>query len=262
MNSLLAAVVLTALSPSEPTSIQQAIDALPRTGLNAGGEIRLTCGTFMGEAIFLRSDVALVGSGQCTIIPRVTVTDNTVRQYRVRIENLVVDGALDGSQYIGIDLRNVTSARVRNVQILNVQTGVLLYQAALYNSLEDLTIDATTDCFEILDGANENILRGGRCQSASATRTGIGLWVRNADDVKVFGTSFENLNIGIKLDTGAEGTALYSPRLENMNTGVLLKSGSKQTGIFQLYYYANPAGVRLAKDGGVTTPAHYRDYGF
>ena|SRR5688572_5897648 len=254
MKSIIILSALTLFAGNALAGIQTQIDALPSTG----GEIKLGCGIFNEPAIALRDDVALVGSGACTVVPTITVANNTTRRYRVRIENLMVDGSIDGTQYIGIDLRNVSLGRVRNVQIKNVQTGVLLYQTAYYNTLEDLIIDATTDCYEILDGANENILRGGRCGNGGTTRLGIGMWVRNAGDVKVFGTSFENLNVGVKLDTGAYGTALYSPRIENVNRGIEMLAGSDRTGMFHPYIAVASTGVFI--DAGINT-THYRFYG-
>jgi len=256
MQKTFAFLLFLAAGPSAFATVQSQINALPP----AGGEVKLGCGTFNEPAIELRDDVALIGSGACTVVPRITVANNTIRHYRIRIENLLVDGAIDGSQYIGVDLRNVSLARVRNVQVTNVQTGVLLYQTAYYNVLEDLFVEASVDCFEIVDGANENIVRGGKCQSASATKVGTGLWVRSADDVKVFGTSFENLDTGIKLDTGAEGTSVFAPRLENMNKGIVLKSGSTKSGLFQLYN----SGVTtvVVPDAGVNVNVHYKLVGF
>jgi hypothetical protein len=256
MKSLIPAIALWVVASVAHSGIQDQINALP----SIGGEIKLGCGTFNEPPIALRDDVALIGSGACTVVPRITVANNSSRHYRVRIENLMVDGAIDNSHYIGIDLRNVSLARVRNVQIRNVQTGVLLYKDAYYNVLEDLIVDATVDCFEVIDGANENILRGGKCQSASATRVGTGLWVRNADDVKVFGTSFENLDVGIKLDTGAAGTAVFAPRLENANVGVYIRAGSIKTGLFQLY--ASDVGSSVTSDPGLGDPADYQVIGF
>jgi hypothetical protein len=255
MNKTFASILMLLAAPSAFATIQSQINALPP----AGGEVKLGCGTFNEPAIQLRDDVALIGSGACTVVPRITVANNTSRHYRIRIENLLVDGAIDGSQYIGIDLRNVSLARVRNVQIQNVQTGVLLYQIAYYNVLEDLIVIATVDCFEIVDGANENILRGGKCQSPDVTRVGTGLWIRDANSVKVFGTSFENLDTGIKLDTGAYATSIYAPRLENMNKCVWLKLGSDRNAIFNTL--STNATTQYAIDSGLPTSA-YQIYGF
>jgi len=276
MNGLIAAVVLTALSPTDPTTIQDAINALPPEG----GEIKLTCGTFTLPRIDLKDDVALVGSGPCTIVPGIRVQKvhpnsdpNDLRTYHVRIENLTVDGRIGGGPYvIGIDLRKVNHSRVRNVEIRFVQTGVLIYQDASYNTLEDLTVYASVDCYEVLGGPdasnqddpNENTIRGGQCSSGTAARVGVGLWVRDANDIKLFGGSFESLNIGIKLDTGAVGTAIYSPRLGDMNQGIVLKLGSDKTGIFQLYNDGvdDDVGDPSISPDPALSPSKYRRYGF
>lgn len=237
-------------------SLQSMIDALPPEG----GEVKLGCGTYSGAIISIPSDVAIVGSGPCTVIPSVRGKDNsTVRRYSIRIENLVIDGSIDGNQYIGVDFRNVSTGRVDNVKILNVQVGVLLYLDSYYNVLQDLIIDASSECFEVIDSANENIIRGGRCQSSSVTRTGIGLWVRNVNNVKVFGTSFENLDIGIKVDNGSIGTSIYAPRFENMNCGIKLMNGSQDTGIFSSYKSNITSGFCI--DSGVSA-SDYKNVGF
>lgn len=168
-----------------------------------------------------------------------------------------MNGSIDGNQYIGVDFRYVSTSRVRNVKIDHVQIGVLLYQTAYYNVVEDVIVDSTVECFEVVDGANENILRGGKCQNAGApARGGIGIWLRNVDDVKIFGTSFENLDIGIKVDTGADTTSIFAPRLENMNYGIRLLGGATKTTIYSPY--KQNLSNALVADSGVS----YLYYGY
>ena len=218
-------------SPAEST-LQDQINAVASTG----GEVKLPCGLFQGTTVVMPSNVALVGSGPCTVVPSIsTQATPAARKYGIRIENLTIDGSIDGNQYIGVDLRNTSVSRVRNVSVRNVQYGVLLYQSSFYNSLEDLVIDATVQCFQIIDGANENTVRGGRCQHASAQKIGTGAWMRNVNSVKIFGTSFENLNVGISVDEGTEGASIFSPRLENMNCGIQISLNSSRTSIFHIY---------------------------
>lgn len=217
-----------------------------------GGEVKLPCGTFNEPHVTIYSNVALVGSGPCTVIPPVVSNaEKTLRKYSIRIENLTVDGDLDGAGkgYIGIDFRNVSTSRVRNVQIKNVDYGFLLYESAYYNVFEDAIIDARLQCFQIIDGANENIIRGGRCQNALGLKSGTGLLLRNVDDIKVFGTSFENLDIGIDIDSGAVGSSIFSPRLERMNCGVRINNGSGKTSIFHIYP-SNISGRPICSTGG------------
>lgn len=236
IKKLLSSCILVCISSFAHASLQAQIDALP----NVGGEIKLPCGDYTNgdtvAQVFLPSDVALVGSGACTVVPPITAKNNTVRKYRLRIENLTVKGT-STNNYIGIDFRNVSASRVRNVVIENVQYGVLLYLDAYYNVIEDAIIDIKSQCFQIVDGANENIIRGGKCQHESGQRvlSSIGMWVRNANSVKVFGTSFENLGDGIKLDTGALGTVIVGPRFENMVCGIDLMQGSDRTSILGIY---------------------------
>jgi len=126
---LLAFVVVVFASPCLAGPLQVQIKFVADAG---GGEIKLPCGTSNETHVTIYSNVALLGSGPCTIIPPVVSNaGKTSRKYSIRIENLTVDGDLDGvgKGYIGIDFRNVSASRVRNVQIKNVDYGFLLYVA-------------------------------------------------------------------------------------------------------------------------------------
>jgi nitrous oxidase accessory protein NosD len=134
-----------------------------------------------------------------------------------------------------------------------VDYGFLLYESAYYNVFEDAIIDARLQCFQIIDGANENIIRGGRCQNALGLKSGTGLWLRNVNDVKVFGTSFENLGIGIDIDSGAVGTSIFSPRFEGMNCGVRINNASRKTSIFHIYT-EKISGLNICSTAGAGLP--------
>jgi hypothetical protein len=262
--------------------IQEQIDALSAEG----GEIRLGCGVFSEPALVLRDDVAIVGAGPCTVIPPLRASGtNATPKVRIRLENFIVDGARDGRKSVGIDFQDVRLARINNVQIRNVKYGIVLRSSSLYNSITDAVIDADIVCFAIVDGGerlsngqldpsdhpNENVIRNGKCQNSFAparTSGSIGLWIRGADDTKLFGTSFENLDIGIKIDREAVGSVIFAPRLENMNVGIWLKSGSSKTAVFQPYQSNIPtlqskesSSHNIKLDRGVTD-ADYLYYGF
>jgi hypothetical protein len=262
--------------------IQEQIDALPAVG----GEIRLGCGVYTEPVLVLRDDVAIVGAGPCTVIPSLRASGtNTTPKVRIRLENFIIDGALDGRKNVGVDFQDVRLARINNLQIRNVKYGIVLSSSSLYNSITDAVIDADVMCFAIIDRGeklsngqpdpsdhpNENVIRDGKCQNSFApARTGdsIGLWIRGADDVKIFGTSFENLDIGIKIDSEAVGTVIFAPRLENMNVGIWLKLGSSRTVVFQPYQSNIPtlqskesSSHNIKIDRGVTE-ADYLYYGF
>lgn len=215
-----------------------------------GGELRLPCGTYTGITLEIKQAVSIIGSGPCTVIPPIRGSDET-RYYRVNIQNLTVDGALDEHNLIGIDFRNISASRVTNVAITNVDYGVLLYKQSYYNTLEDLMINAKLECYEIVDVANENTLRGGRCLGGG---TGMGMYILDSNNTKVFGTSFENLDIGLSLN--ALGTSVYSIRLENMQVGIELLSNSRQTTLYSVYR------SNLDQYLSVANGATYKSYGF
>jgi hypothetical protein len=213
---------------------QAAVDALRETG----GIVAIPCGRHVLPApLRLWGKVTIQGHGPCTVLEGPagqniieTATPND-RQHYIAVRDLWLVGGGAGS-YIGIDFRNVSRSHVRNVQVENVRVGVLLYLTAYYNVLEDVAVTEVGEAaFEILDGANENTVRGGRVDTA-----GYGLWVRNVSNAQVYGTSFENITgSAILVDYGAWATKVIGSRIEAANTGVNIFPNTRQSVFVGIY---------------------------
>src|SRR5262249_31042663 len=155
---------------------------IARADTVVSGLMTLPCGSYPG--LFLLGDGAVLrGSGMCTLIGGVAgIRTSVTRQFRLKVEDLLIDGSL-AHQYIGIDFRNVSHGVVHNVWIYHVQTGVLVYNAALYNLFQNVIISMNpdntfvggADGYEIIggpdSGANQTTIIGG----AVVGRTGIGI---------------------------------------------------------------------------------------
>ena len=186
--------------------VQAELDALP----SEGGVVELPCGIFDegGAIIEMPSNVILRGAGPCTVVPPIVARDNHLRQYNLRIESLTIDGAL-ADLYIGLDWRNVSWATARDVWIMNVDTGVLVYLDALYNVLDRVWIVAEVDCLEILEIGNETKWLGGKCDGAD-----LGIWVRGANNVTIRDVAVENVETCVRLSAGAVSVSLIDLRCE------------------------------------------------
>ncbi|HKA45267.1 MAG TPA: hypothetical protein VKF40_24995 [Burkholderiales bacterium] len=164
------------------------------------GLMQLPCGSYPGFML-LEDGAVLRGSGICTVIGGVAgVRNSTTRQYRFRVEDLMIDGAL-ANGYIGIDFRNVSHSVVKNVWIIHVLTGVFVYNLALYNAFENVTISLSPDPefaggidgYEIIrgpdSGANQTTIIGGAVGGPAP----IGVYQRGSDFLTIIGTAFEGV---------------------------------------------------------------------
>ena len=228
------AIAQATLSPND--NIYAAIDALPPQG----GEVKLGCGTFaLDEPIFLNNNTILSGSGQCTILQATSNMYQVIRgrtalnsrQYNIRIEDLYIDG---GGATFGIDFRNISNGRIRDVQIRNVASGINLYQTAYYNLIEDCAIFARQTGVQIFDGANENEIRGGKIDGKKNESVAVAL--RNATNTHINGPSIENFGIGVSIGDNSWGTKLRSSRIENGGIGILIKSNNRGILIDGIYW--------------------------
>jgi hypothetical protein len=115
------------------------------------------------------SHTALEGEGTCTVLyapaaGTAIVGDYNARRYGLAVRELMIDGRAPGATqdgYIGIDFRNVSLGRIRDVYIEDVQTGILVLatapsNGAYYNVIEDVTITASVDGIEILGSGNHD----------------------------------------------------------------------------------------------------------
>lgn len=184
------------------------------------GLVTLPCGNFPG-LMLLEDGAVLRGSGMCTVIGGVAgVRNSTTRQYRFRVEDLMIDGAL-ADKYIGIDFRNVSHSVVKNVWIGHASTGVLLYNMALYNAFENVTISLSPDPefsggidgYEIIrgpdSGANQTTIIGGAVGGPAP----IGVYHRGSDYLTIVGTAFEGVNTCFD-QQGSSDTSLVGVRCD------------------------------------------------
>lgn len=169
------------------------------------------------------------GAGQSVIAG---VRNSVDRQFSLGLRDLVIDGR---GGYLGVDFRNVSNARIRDVTIRNVQTGIFLSGECYYNVIEDTGVDATTSGIEISGGANENTIRGGRVTS---TR-GPAIWVKDANNNQISGPALELVSVGIRVGPGALATKIMGGRIEAAEVGVWLEDGSEQTVICPPPYLSN-----------------------
>lgn len=228
--------------PASAGFLQDALDALP----SSGGVVELPCGTFdeNGALVLMNDNVTIRGSGPCTVIPQVTgVRNSWDRQYSLRVESLIVDGNLSNG-YIGIDFRNVTGARIRDVSVRNVVTAIFFSGDALYNLVEDSFLGASSTCLEILNGANENTVRGGKCQAAQ-----IGALIYGANNVSIERMAFEVVSTAVHLGRDARATKLFGLRIEDADIGIDQRRGADQTVMIGIYLEAVGVGL-IDRSGG------------
>ena len=209
------------------TTLQADIDAMAAAG---GGKINLLAGTYTnsGDRISLKDKVSLIGQGPgVTIIPPVQYNVSGVRAWNIGIDDLTIDADLAsnlGSTRIGIDLREVTRANVRNVEILNVSHGIVLARfGTYYNSFTDVMCAYTNTGIEISEGANQNYFWGGNFGSSTANAIGIGIYTANGN--VIMGTSLESstTNQGIVLTGDATSyTTAAGVRIEATNWGTTI----------------------------------------
>ena len=226
-NILLALFALViASAPAKALDIQAAIDALPSTG----GVVEIPCGTHgnSGDRLTLKTNVVLRGEEVgCVKIPPVQYNVSGVRAWNVVIEDVTIDGSLAsnlGSTRIGIDLREMTRANVRNVEILNVSHCIVLARfGTYYNSFYDVMCAYTNTGIEISEGANQNYFWGGNFGSSTANAIGIGIYTANGN--VIMGTSLESstTNQGIVLTGDALNyTTAAGVRIEATNWGTTI----------------------------------------
>lgn len=126
-------------------AIQKAID-----NLGSGGVVQLLVGTYtISSTVKFTNNIIIRGCGAATklapstsLASAILQSDSTSAQRSgVFIRDLVIDN-LDYSTAggVGIDFTRVSNGGIKNVQIANVETGVLLKGHAYYNLLEQLIV--------------------------------------------------------------------------------------------------------------------------
>ncbi len=273
------AAVCTALlviAVTAPASAQScAAGSVIQTQLNAlvstGGKIDLPCGCWtLSTTLTMPTHTTIQGRGTCTVLyapPGGTAIngDYNTRKYGLAVRDLLIDGRPSGATqdgYIGVDFRNVSSGKIRDVYIQNFQTGVLVWatplppgslpgtpeNGAYYNVIEDVHISASVSGIELLSGANDTIVRGGKVSSLGPPGPATmhtGIWIRDNSNVKIDGVAIEPLcrtsnpgipcSRGIRVDAGTYSANIHSVRFEEVDIGVQIDSGSQYTRVLAGY---------------------------
>lgn len=236
ISAFLAATVLSSTAGAQAQTLQQQINALPQSGgvvdlMKNGCPYRAPD----SKVVQIRSNVAIVGAGPCTVIPPIANATGG-RIHNVRIENLLIDVALipGTARHYGVDFRDASTSVVRNVLITDSSTsnhnrlwvGVLLYSTptggCFYNTLDHISADAGgagSAGVEIYNGANQNVIVGGVLSGES------GVKIINSNGTSIVGTSLEERSykemvwcrnwVGEVIGTTLQGvrceTATYGP---------------------------------------------------
>lgn len=158
-------------------------------------------------------------------------TGDTTRTYRFRTSG---GGILDNQSRanlgaIGLDLRNVTMAKIEGLEITNLATGVRCSApspsgGAYYNDLLGVDLLTVTTGYEVGLRGNELRIFGGRVNDCTT-----GALVNDATGVSFYGTAFEVFTVGVDVaPTGAtQWVRLLGCRFENVPTvGIGVRVGA------------------------------------
>lgn len=111
-----------------------------------------------------------------------------------------------------------------------------------YNAIRDHYNGNTQYGIYMTDGANANLIEGGRFQSPVASAIGIILTataLNNVNSNTILGVGIEqpgNTLIGIQCNGNTSGTTIISPRLEQLLTGIVIQATDIGVAIFNAYY--------------------------
>jgi len=244
------------------TEIQAAIDFVEAAG---GGQVFFPAGDYLISAkLTADSDVALVGEGQDVSrilgdnLTTALISSSVVatRFFRWTFRDIGFDNQdRANAGGIGIDATNISMATFDNVQISNVEKGLLLVKngasgGAFYNDFYSLRIITVDTGIDIGDTANENRFYGGRINDCI---TGVVIDDNTSNTfwgtaVEVFTTAFS-----ISPSNTTQYTKLNDVRLENTptsGTGILIGATAQSTYIKQPMFVGLTADIT---DGGVDT---------
>jgi len=131
-----------------------------------------------------------------------------------------------------------------------------------YNTIRDHYNGNTQYGIYMTDGANANLIEGGRFQSPVASAIGILLAptaFNNVNGNTILGVGVEqpgNTMTGIQLNGNTKGTSIIQPRLEQLLIGIVVSSTDQVVGLFNPYYdscttkRADPANVCVGIEEG------------
>lgn len=228
----------------DTTKIQAALDAVSITG----GVVFVPQGTYKITAkLTFGSGTTIHGVGYDSLIKGDSVAcplfqskgGSGSRRYRFVMRDMGIDNTTTIANGIGVDLRNVTDAKMDNVFISNVDMGVQFYADAglgcYYNTLNDVVCTSCNTGFWFGQLANENRLIACRTNNTTAP-----VVLSDGSHNHVLSCAFEVFGTyGINISGAAYDTFIMSPRLENLptnGTGIRINSAAKGTTVIAPQY--------------------------
>jgi len=197
----------------------------------------------ISSSIKMNDDNMLIGSGWDTIIQANLASDSLIesidpsnRKYNFVIQDLKIDNtsSANGSS-IAINLTKVTLAKLRNLYISNVETGVKISGTAYYNELISCSVVTAVNGIYIESGANENHIWGGKVDSTTT-----GIYIDNVSNIHLEAVSIENFTTGISVapSNATTFTKIIGCRIEDDGdaTGITIGSSAQSTFIMSPYF--------------------------
>jgi hypothetical protein len=245
---------------NDTMAIQAAIDAAEAAG---GGVVYCPAGLYKITAtLTMGSDVTLVGAGRYATRLKGNLTsallqspNTAARYYRWGIHDMGFDNtAKTNAGGIALDLTCISHAHVSNVEINNVETGVLIdAQAgtgAYYNDCYSVAVSDVVNGLVVRDGANDNRWFGGRINACT-----IGIDIDDCARIDIYGVSIEVFTTGIRVGNAAltQYVSAYGVRLENTptsGTGISLSANAQTTAILNPMFTGLTTAI---SDSGVDT---------
>lgn len=231
--------------------IQAAIDAVG----GAGGMVFVPRGVYKTTATLkLDSGVIIQGVGIDSLIKGASVAaplfqsygGTASRRYRIVMRDIGIDNSTTVAGGIGIDLRNVTEAKITNVFIQNVDMAVQLYADAglgcYYNTLTDVSCSSCNTGFWFGQLANENRMIS--CRTNATTKPAV---LSDGSHNHIISPAFEVFGTyGIDISGPAYDTLIISPRLENAptsGTGIRIVPSAVRTVVISPQYTGLTSGL-------------------
>ena len=217
----------------DKAAIQAAIDA----GNTGGIPVFLPKGNFLvSGALTYYSSSHIFGAGQAvstilgnnlTVPIFKTTNQSTTRYYYSIFRDFGIDNqsALNVGA-IGIDLRNVSLARIDNLFFQDIEMAIQLHAdaglGAYYNVIQNTIHSTGTYFVYVSGGANENVILSCRSNVVDFPIT-----ISDSNGLKVHLCSFEVFTSGIRLSAVTEFCNVQGNRLENLGgvgTGILVEA--------------------------------------
>ena len=220
--------------------------------LDAGGEWHLPPGEYKvaSTLLFKNSSTKLRGAGRDLVTINFTGTtgpvfdndDPSTTLLWCELSGMKITGTSITSTKILVNWRGMQFGRIHDVWLygpnsasswgLNIEADYGVSEAT-YNVVSGVYIGAVDTGIRLYDGANSNIISGGRIQlsrsgansilvSGSATNR------CNSNTIDSVGMEYPGaVSNGVNIDSGTDGTRVINCRFESLANGVLIASGAE-----------------------------------